>query len=178
MKAFRRASSDDERSPRDEGAPKCRKKHEMLSHTTQVRPNNRLWNHLTPCHVEYATVAGKGRHNTISGSSRCSFQNNAATIYTIASTGAMLLYRAETRQRRNAALAAERCCASDFNSRQHAWHSSHTLRTQFLSHTTAPRGGPCSFLPGLLVGWHHQSTTEVYSGPGSRHCHGIITLFP
>jgi hypothetical protein len=29
-----------------------------------------------------------------SGSGRCSFQNDAATIYTIASTGAMLLYRA------------------------------------------------------------------------------------
>src|SRR6266481_5266496 len=40
-----------------------------------------------------------------SGSGRRSFQNNAATIYTIASTGAMLLYRAETRQRRNAVLA-------------------------------------------------------------------------
>ena len=51
-----------------------------------------------------------------SGSGRCSFQNNAATIYTIASTGAMLLYRAETRQRRNAASAAEPCCVSDFNS--------------------------------------------------------------
>jgi hypothetical protein len=45
-----------------------------------------------------------------SGSGRCSFQNNAATIYTIASTGAMLLYRAETRQSENAALAAEPCC--------------------------------------------------------------------
>jgi len=51
-----------------------------------------------------------------SGSGRCSFQNNAATIYTIASTGAMLLYRAGTRQRRYAALAAEFRCASDFNS--------------------------------------------------------------
>jgi len=51
-----------------------------------------------------------------SGSGRCSFQNNAATIYTIASTGAMLLYRAGTRQRRYAALAAESRCASDFNS--------------------------------------------------------------
>ena len=58
-----------------------------------------------------------------SGSGRCSFQNNAATIYTIASTGAMLLYRAETRQRRNAALAAEPRCASDFNSHQAACHS-------------------------------------------------------
>jgi len=35
-----------------------------------------------------------------SGSGRRSLQNNAATIYTIASTGAMLLYRAGTRQRR------------------------------------------------------------------------------
>jgi hypothetical protein len=50
-----------------------------------------------------------------SGSGRCSFQNNAATIYTIASTGAMLLYRAGTRQRRYAALAAEPRCASDSN---------------------------------------------------------------
>jgi hypothetical protein len=31
-----------------------------------------------------------------SGSGRCSFQNDAATIYTIASTGAMLLYWAGT----------------------------------------------------------------------------------
>src|SRR4029077_1751979 len=65
-----------------------------------------------------------------------------ATIYTIASTGAMLLYRAETRQRRYAALAAESRCASDFNSHQTAWHSSHTLLIQFLSHTTTPTGWP------------------------------------
>jgi len=67
-----------------------------------------------------------------SGSGRCSFQNHAATIYTIASTGAMLLYRARTRQRRYAALAAEPRCASDFNLHQAACHSSHTLLIQFL----------------------------------------------
>jgi len=49
-----------------------------------------------------------------SGSGLCSFQNNAATIFTIASTGAMLLYRARMRQRRYAALAAELRCAEDF----------------------------------------------------------------
>jgi hypothetical protein len=62
----------------------------------------------------------------------------------------MLLYRAETRQRRNAALAAEPCCASDFNSRQDAWHSSHTLLIQFLEVIQPPRRGwPCSILPKL-----------------------------
>ena len=99
-----------------------------------------------------------------SGSGRCSFQNHAATIYTIASTGAMLLCRAETRQRRNAALAAEPCCASDFNSREDAWHSSHTLLTQFLSHTTTPTGWALLLSPEP-VGWlqHHQ----LYSGLGA-----------
>lgn len=53
-------------------------------------------------------------HSLSIGVRPLSFQNNAATIYTIASTGAMLLYRARTRQRRYAALAAESRCASDF----------------------------------------------------------------
>jgi len=80
-----------------------------------------------------------------SGSGRCSFQNNAATIYTIASTGAMLLYRAETRQSENAALAAEPCCVPDFNGRL-------ALVTTTCAHSfwvTQPprRGGPCSFRP-------------------------------
>jgi len=98
-----------------------------------------------------------------SGSGRCSFQNNAATIYTIASTGAMLLYRAGTRQRRYAALAAESRCASDFNSHQAACHSSHTLLIQFLSHITTPTGWALLLSPGSrLIG-----TTKVYSGVGA-----------
>jgi hypothetical protein len=92
-----------------------------------------------------------------SGSGRCSFQNCAATIYTIASTRAMLLCRAETRQRRYAALAVEPCCRGDFNLHQAAWHSSRFLLTQFLSYTTTPTGGPCSFLPSPLVGLRLQS---------------------
>src|SRR5262250_364480 len=84
-----------------------------------------------------------------SGSGRCSFQNSAATIHTIASIRAMLLCRAETRQRRYAALAVELCCEADFNLHQAAWHSPRFLLTQFLSYTTTPTGGPCSFAPIL-----------------------------
>jgi len=110
-----------------------------------------------------------------SGSSRCSFQSNAATIYSIASTGAMLLYRAETRQRRNAALAAEPCCASDFNSREDAWHSPHTLLTQFLSHTTTPTGWPLLLSPSPLVGFRHH---QLYSDLGADTVMESITYCP
>ena len=76
----------------------------------------------------------------------------------------MLLCRAETRQRRYAALAAELRCGIDFNLHQAAWHSPRFLLAQFLSYTTTPTGGPCSFLPEpiWLVG-----TTKVYSGVGA-----------
>jgi len=97
-----------------------------------------------------------------SGSGRCSFQNNAATIYTIASTGAMLLYRAGTLQSRYAALAAESRCASDFNSYA-AWHSSHTLLIQFLSHTTTPTGWALLLSPGPWL----VCTSKVYPGVGA-----------
>src|SRR6266568_8211109 len=114
--------------------------------------------HLLRFHANLSTVNSTrlgpvGDPYTVSpsGSGRCSFQNHAATIYTIASTGAMLLCRAETRQRRNAALAAEPCCASDFNSREDAWHSSHTLLTQFLSHTTTPTGWALLLSPKSLT---------------------------
>jgi len=100
-----------------------------------------------------------GDHYTVSpsGSSRCSFQNNAATIYTIACTGAMLLYRAETRQRRNAALAAEPCCVWDFN------RTRSLALIQFLTHTTTPTGWALLLSPeSWLV-----STTKAYSGVGA-----------
>src|SRR5499425_3778420 len=73
---------------------------------------NLLGFHVNLSAVNSTRLGPVGDHYTVSpsGSSRCSFQNNAATIYTMACTGAMLLYRAETRQRRNAALAAEPCC--------------------------------------------------------------------
>ena len=45
-----------------------------------------------------------------SGSGLSPFQDNAATIYTIANTGAMLNFGQE-RSRKNAALAVEPCCA-------------------------------------------------------------------
>jgi len=109
-----------------------------------------------------------------SGSGRYSFQNSAATIYTIASTRAMLLCRAETRQRRYAALAVEPCCRGDFNLHQAAWHSSRFLHTQFLSYTTTPTGGPCSFLPERF--WS-VSTTKVYSGIGAGVVMESISLF-
>ena len=83
-----------------------------------------------------------------------------ATIYTIASTGAMLLYRAETRQRRNAALAAEPRCVPDSNCTRMV-SAYHTIRShQFLSDTTTPTGWGLLLSPEpRLVG-----TTEVYSG--------------
>src|SRR5882724_9214715 len=62
--------------------------------------------HLIRFHANLSTVNSTrlgpvGDPYTVSpsGSGRCSFQINPATIYTIASTGAMLLCRAETRQR-------------------------------------------------------------------------------
>ena len=43
-------------------------------------------------------------------------------------------------------------------------HSTHTLLTQFLSHTTTPTGWALLLSPELLVGfWHHQR----YSGVGA-----------
>ena len=104
---------------------------------------------LSPVNSTRLGLVGDSCTVSPSGSGRCSFQNSAATIYTIASTRAMLLCRAETRQRRYAALAVEPCCRGDFNSHQAAWHSSRFLLTQFLSYTTTPTGGPCSFPPSL-----------------------------
>jgi hypothetical protein len=51
------------------------------------------------------------------GSGPYPFQDNAATIYTIANTGAMLLF-GQKRSRVNAALTAEPRCAADFSSRR------------------------------------------------------------
>jgi hypothetical protein len=103
-----------------------------------------------------------------SGSGRCSFQNNAATIHTSASTGAMLLYRAGTRQSRYAALAAEPRCASDFNLPRCLTAIPHFANPVSESYNRPNRVGLAPF-SRALVGWHHQSLL----GPGSRHGYGI-----
>jgi hypothetical protein len=73
----------------------------------------------------------------------------------------MLLYRAGTRQRRYAALAAEPRCGSDFNLHQAPLIP--TLLTQFLSHTTTPTGWALLLSPEPWL----VSATKVYSGLGA-----------
>ena len=74
---------------------------------------------MLPLHVEF-NLARPGRRNystSPAGTGPYPFQDNAATIYTIANTGAMLLFGQE-RSKGNAALAAEPCCAPNSNSRR------------------------------------------------------------
>src|SRR6516162_2436566 len=66
-----------------------------------------------------------------------------ATIYTIARTGAMLIFGQE-RSRENAALTAEPGCASNFSWARPQVASS---RKEFQAHTTTASGGPCSSRP-------------------------------
>jgi signal transduction histidine kinase len=72
------------------------------------------------------------------GSAPYPFQDNAATIYTIANTGAMLLF-GQKRSRVNAALTAEPRCAADFSSRRDTPRPS-SFGIEFLTLITTPEG--------------------------------------
>jgi hypothetical protein len=71
------------------------------------------------------------------GSGNYPFHDNTATIYTIANTGAMLLFGQE-RSRVNTALTAEPCCASDSSSRRDTPSPSSSLK-EFLTLITTPK---------------------------------------
>ena len=77
------------------------------------------------------------------GSGLSPFQENAATIYTIANTGAMLLFGQE-RSRGNAALAAEPRCARDSNWEK-VLRGHRDLSESFWLTQSPRRGGPCFY---------------------------------
>jgi hypothetical protein len=92
------------------------------------------------------------------------FQDNAATIYTIANTGAMLLVGQE-HSRVNTALTAGPCCASGSNSHQDTPRPSSSL-IEFLTHITTPKGRP------LLLATAFRRCRQFHSPRGSKYLAG------